>query len=783
MDILKQSIATNVPMTELMQQTQVAETPEQQQEGLRNQPEGTSMAFPESTGNFNTVGMDYPINIQKVSPQGDLVRSYENVPPGVENLPMGDDVGTVIETPANYQEGDFKAQVDSLINTSPLFKKYSANPIIRETDKLSDYGGDVSFYPPGEVGPKGEVINPSKDRNLLTLYGRTKNMSNKEKLDLIKGDLMHSLTKDSTWKNLRNDVWNLRSDQHVRMDKNAYEGRNDGKTKESKGYDDRGFDQWADVSRKDALVRAYMMQYPNWQKVWENNPEMISKLEQMKQYLNTGEHQEGDFSAAADKKPIPVKLNNTFSDGDISEDKYFLPRRFKENRISDFGHALSLFENDVNTALGGVKHQGFPETKAQKDFQKGREVIGKKKQKFVESLNKRYGRNFEYTDMTQAERDMLDSYGKESDAFETSQLSKEANYQTKFQQRNSDPIRHTHSSALTANTLANKIKNIPYLGKVADFTGADHIGGFLGANLLGIGHEISAGSAPSVDSFSAVAESGKDIWNNAIGAYIGVTSDTNEEMASKIRNAISSGVTTSGKYDSDWNAAGSYQKGDFKEDNIVIQNAQKAADEKEDFTRPSKTYFPPEGKKPSSFAGKVIDMLPTSAKINIAKAQPYIEKYVMSPSLLNQGYKLINNLAGGTYDGNFKFPGGMPICYGNTCVQSTSEILQRSGKWEGKLEQDNDAFAKDYASHGYELVQEENALPGDIVQFYKGTYDNRDYSHMGIHGKDGKYFNDGYFDKPWHKKNEPTTAELMKNSKIPLNDKAIGKVYYRYKKE
>ena len=96
MDILKQSIVTNVPMADLMQQSQVAETPEQQQEGLRNQPEGTIMTFPESTGNFNTVGMDYPIDIQKVSPQGDLVRSYENVPPGVESLPMGDDLGTVI---------------------------------------------------------------------------------------------------------------------------------------------------------------------------------------------------------------------------------------------------------------------------------------------------------------------------------------------------------------------------------------------------------------------------------------------------------------------------------------------------------------------------------------------------------------------------------------------------------------------------------------------------------------------------------------------------------------
>ena len=436
MDILKQSIATNVPMADLMQQSQVAETPEQQQEGLRNQPEGTIMTFPESTGNFNTVGMDYPINIQKVSPQGDLVRSYENVPPGVESLPMGDDVGTVIETPANYQDGGFDAWKEAL---------------------------------------------PSNLRD-----------------------------SDTTTYNLRG----------------AYE---------------------AGLTPTIAPDGKYHLQ--------SVNPKTL------------------EFLKASDHKSTKEEI--------------------------------AWFENQKNTkALMGTPH---PST-----------------HKIVKDPSGYFGE-----------------------------------------------------------------RSLKYVKK---------------------------------------------------------------------------------------------QEGDFKEDNIVIQNAQKAADEKEDFTRLSKTYFPPAGKNPSSFAGKVIDMLPTSAKINIAKAQPYIEK-VIEASGPNQAVKIINNLAGGTYDGNFKFPGGMPICYGNTCVQSTSEILQRSGKWKGKLEQDNDAFAKNYTSHGYELVQEEDALPGDIVQFYKGTYDNRDYSHMGIHDKDGKYFNDGYFDKPWHKKNEPTTAELMKNSKIPLNEKAIGKVYYRYKKE
>jgi len=87
---------------------EVARTPKEQEQGLRGKPPGTSMAFPDSTGNFNTKGMDGPINIKKMDKKGNVVRSYNNVPPGIENLPMGEDVGTVIETPGTYQDGGLK---------------------------------------------------------------------------------------------------------------------------------------------------------------------------------------------------------------------------------------------------------------------------------------------------------------------------------------------------------------------------------------------------------------------------------------------------------------------------------------------------------------------------------------------------------------------------------------------------------------------------------------------------------------------------------------------------
>ena len=91
----------------------VAQTPQEQQVGLREQQAmgntDASMVFPDVPANtsFNTEGMRVPINITKVDEQGHLVQSYENVPPGIKDLPTGPKRGTVIETPA-YQGGGFK---------------------------------------------------------------------------------------------------------------------------------------------------------------------------------------------------------------------------------------------------------------------------------------------------------------------------------------------------------------------------------------------------------------------------------------------------------------------------------------------------------------------------------------------------------------------------------------------------------------------------------------------------------------------------------------------------
>ena len=111
----------------------VAESPQQQQQGLRPAHQAgdinKSMVFPNVPPNttFNTEGMKAPINIEKYDEQGHLVKSYENVPPGVRNLPTGPQRGTVIETPTKMQ---FGGQVDNtrVATPQPPQYQYQLNP-------------------------------------------------------------------------------------------------------------------------------------------------------------------------------------------------------------------------------------------------------------------------------------------------------------------------------------------------------------------------------------------------------------------------------------------------------------------------------------------------------------------------------------------------------------------------------------------------------------------------------------------------------------------------------
>ena len=118
---------------------QVARTPQQQQQGLRPAHQAgdvsQSMIFPNVPPNtpFNTVGMKAPINIEKYDEQGHLVKSYENVPPGIKSLPTGPQRGTVIETPANMQSGGGLKRLAASVLMSPLNVPLMPKMLIDET--------------------------------------------------------------------------------------------------------------------------------------------------------------------------------------------------------------------------------------------------------------------------------------------------------------------------------------------------------------------------------------------------------------------------------------------------------------------------------------------------------------------------------------------------------------------------------------------------------------------------------------------------------------------------
>lgn len=144
------------------EQMQVANTQQEQQQGLRPQHQAgntnASMAFPNQPPNasFNTVGMKAPIDMKQFDNRGNLVMSYDKVPPGVTDLKMSSQGGTVIETPTKMQSGGFStgaprvpAMSDAEMSLKILQEANAGNPAARRM--RSDYG--QRMFLEGETDP------------------------------------------------------------------------------------------------------------------------------------------------------------------------------------------------------------------------------------------------------------------------------------------------------------------------------------------------------------------------------------------------------------------------------------------------------------------------------------------------------------------------------------------------------------------------------------------------------------------------------------------------------
>lgn len=145
----------------------VAQTPQEQQVGLRKQHTmgntDASMVFPDVAPNtaFNTEGMKVPINISKMDEQGHLVQSYQNVPPGIKNLPTGPKRGTVIETPA-YQSGGFKENEKRRIASKR--QRILLDTFRPSGDARSDIRDAVTKFNRKKVKYRFNELNPGRSR-------------------------------------------------------------------------------------------------------------------------------------------------------------------------------------------------------------------------------------------------------------------------------------------------------------------------------------------------------------------------------------------------------------------------------------------------------------------------------------------------------------------------------------------------------------------------------------------------------------------------------------------
>ena len=183
---------------EQQQNIQVARTPQQQQQGLRPAHQAgnvsQSMIFPNVPPNtpFNTKGMKVPINIRKYDEQGHLVKSYENVPPGISSLPTGPQRGTVIETPANMQAGGRRLRREAL-DMFPALKALGNVKVKADTEFTKEKTGigDIEYFAPGQEAityPTGErVKHPGSDRRHTVLVNPDTNDAQNVALDMLHG--------------------------------------------------------------------------------------------------------------------------------------------------------------------------------------------------------------------------------------------------------------------------------------------------------------------------------------------------------------------------------------------------------------------------------------------------------------------------------------------------------------------------------------------------------------------------------------------------------------------
>jgi len=301
------------------------------------------------------------------------------------------------------------------------------------------------------------------------------------------------------------------------------------------------------------------------------------------------------------------------------------------------------------------------------------------------------------------EDSFLETLEKDINDFLENPLKKAAQVSESLKEKGEDPsdaLRHSIAGALTAQTIANKTGNIPFISNPL---------GYLGANIAGIGHELSTLSQAYLDDRPwsvKLQESLEDMYNNSVGAnsifsnksekdkinyllkltrenklpdgygeerpfrdnpkwtdpynqkqYGGINKFDDGGTIYNVKGSKGNYKKINGKWHVDWNRSGKYQplsKGDVKARTAVLDKMAKplydkdydemvayknlSTNDKIKKFEPKKEATKEELKKVSERLGR--DYKPEDTKLQSVQ-MVYPEKYIIGPGggLLNQGLK------------------------------------------------------------------------------------------------------------------------------------------------
>jgi len=87
---------------------------------------------------------------------------------------------------------------------------------------------------------------------------------------------------------------------------------------------------------------------------------------------------------------------------------------------------------------------------------------------------------------------------------------------------NIDNMRHASGGRYAAEAIQQKVRDLPYVGGLLDFVGVDKAAGFIGANAMGMGHELRTIFGGDERPFlTKLQEMGEDTFNNYVGSIVG----------------------------------------------------------------------------------------------------------------------------------------------------------------------------------------------------------------------------------------------------------------------